>query len=151
MRGKVIWKRHTLYTRRITPAHAGKRLVFTCAEFFCGDHPRTCGEKSVSRLKLNQSLGSPPHMRGKGTREDDNAFGVGITPAHAGKRLKESLKTAIKLMKKISFHSVCYKLHIKADNPQQLYDSVHPLFQSMKQLYQAYNYPILWQILWQES
>ena len=87
--------------------------------------------------------GSPPHMRGKGIWIYQAFERLRITPAHAGKRLKESLKTAIKLMKKISFHSVCYKLHIKADNPQQLYDSVHPLFQSMKQLYQAYNYPTL--------
>ena len=143
MRGKVFIVVKALSAAGITPAHAGKSFWKHIHVNQGQDHPRTCGEKADMSLDSIYTTGSPPHMRGKGISKKTTIKSKRITPAHAGKRLKESLKTAIKLMKKISFHSVCYKLHIKADNPQQLYDSVHPLFQSMKQLYQAYNYPIL--------
>ena len=143
MRGKDTKSHKKRDLGGITPAHAGKSTYLYFFYLFWWDHPRTCGEKQPFYTFRIVTLGSPPHMRGKVNLKKNEETYIGITPAHAGKRLKESLKTAIKLMKKISFHSVCYKLHIKADNPQQLYDSVHPLFQSMKQLYQAYNYPIL--------
>ena len=50
------------------------------------DHPRICGEKIRSRLSLQAVTGSPPHMRGKAGNAKPLAFGVGITPAYAGKR-----------------------------------------------------------------
>ena len=143
MRGKAVSRNSLTVAIRITPAHAGKSAFTLDWEGNGWDHPRTCGEKYSQSPQDDCMVGSPPHMRGKVGTNTPATYRDRITPAHAGKRLKESLKTAIKLMKKISFHSVCYKLHIKADNPQQLYDSVHPLFQSMKQLYQAYNYPTL--------
>ena len=143
MRGKVLSGELKDPSPGITPAHAGKRTYGRKSNECHKDHPRTCGEKFIFTFGKMNKRGSPPHMRGKGTDDYEECQINRITPAHAGKRLKESLKTAIKLMKKISFHSVCYKLHIKADNPQQLYDFVHPLFQSMKQPYRAYNYPTL--------
>ena len=49
----------------ITPACAGKRFGLNYVKNFLGDHPRMCGEKSVSLKTTRWSLGSPPHMRGK--------------------------------------------------------------------------------------
>ena len=50
-----------------------------------GDHPRTCGEKSISITSSVLTGGSPPHMRGKEIVAADPLRRVGITPAHAGK------------------------------------------------------------------
>ena len=70
----------------ITPAHAGKRIGFSAFSGLSGDHPRTCGEKSLMRSLHTGRLGSPPHMRGKvGHCLASNSI-LGITPAHAGKR-----------------------------------------------------------------
>ena len=70
----------------ITPAHAGKRIGLSAFSGLSGDHPRTCGEKSLMRSLHTGRLGSPPHMRGKvGHCLASNSI-LGITPAHAGKR-----------------------------------------------------------------
>ena len=50
------------------------------------DHPRTCGEKRNWAQGPAAGQGSPPHMRGKGNAHEARLFGLGITPAHAGKR-----------------------------------------------------------------
>ena len=50
------------------------------------DHPRACGEKPVQRIREISGWGSPPRMRGKGTRPPFLRNGAGITPAYAGKR-----------------------------------------------------------------
>ena len=50
---------------RITPAHAGKRILFLFLLFGNGDHPRTRGEKLFFLRLARVSLGSPPHTRGK--------------------------------------------------------------------------------------
>ena len=52
--------------KRITPAHAGKRVPFVGIQSSSQDHPRTCGEKTVEVAPEVKELGSPPHMRGKG-------------------------------------------------------------------------------------
>ena len=70
----------------ITPAHAGKRLFAVVACPALKDHPRTCGEKIASCTVCNVSMGSPPHMRGKGQSGPAHQRHTGITPAHAGKR-----------------------------------------------------------------
>ena len=44
-----------------------------------------CGEKSIGTKAKNVLQGSPPHVRGKGSREDILGFADGITPACAGK------------------------------------------------------------------
>ena len=46
-----------------------------------------CGEKSPLGPCGPVSPGSPPRMRGKGNLKIALVLGVGITPAHAGKRL----------------------------------------------------------------
>ena len=71
---------------RITPAHAGKRLLTTSKLIPARDHPRTCGEKMDGVKKGTLALGSPPHMRGKGKVFFGADLSSGITPAHAGKR-----------------------------------------------------------------
>ena len=72
---------------RITPAYAGKSFPAGCPRSRSRDHPRVCGEKSISRPKSGPSTGSPPRMRGKGSVYGDSLKGTGITPAYAGKRL----------------------------------------------------------------
>ena len=52
------------------------------------DHPRTCGEKINVQVKRIKRRGSPPHMRGKATFRSSSIIDWGITPAHAGKRLR---------------------------------------------------------------
>ena len=90
MRGKesVGINSHTLF--RITPAHAGKRDLVISFKLLVWDHPRTCGEKLVFMMKIKKIIGSPPHMRGKVTACMTCIIKQGITPAHAGKRLRLS-------------------------------------------------------------
>ena len=93
----------------ITPAHAGKRIGFSAFSGLSGDHPRTCGEKSLMRSLHTGRLGSPPHMRGKvGHCLASNSI-LGITPAHAGKRLKRSRSIVSHAAIVPLFPSVCNK------------------------------------------
>ena len=71
----------------ITPAYAGKSPNASCAEMAETDHPRVCGEKLVTALTRYSRWGSPPRMRGKDGQAELVADPLGITPAHAGKRL----------------------------------------------------------------
>ena len=86
MQGKVYFLQQGDFTIRITPAYAGKRpwLAAYCAR--CGDHPRVCGEKKQLGGTLDDTAGSPPHVRGKAGRGGQNLARRGITPAYAGKR-----------------------------------------------------------------
>ena len=52
------------------------------------DHPRACGEKNHALGELAHWLGSPPRVRGKEDSGENPCFGVGITPAYAGKSAK---------------------------------------------------------------
>ena len=86
MRGKVG---HCLASNSIlgiTPAHAGKSILFLVESMDFWDHPRTCGEKDHTYQQGLERMGSPPHMRGKGMQITGRATKTGITPAHAGKR-----------------------------------------------------------------
>ena len=65
MRGKACRFHCVQLCFGITPAHAGKRTVWTCVPARSGDHPRTCGEKIYYCEKQCGVTGSPPHMRGK--------------------------------------------------------------------------------------
>ena len=86
MRGKGQWLHKTFRCSRITPAHAGKRLVACGLEGFGRDHPRTRGEKLTRKLLVSPNWGSPPHTRGKEVHLVRHIDCHGITPAHAGKR-----------------------------------------------------------------
>ena len=73
----------------ITPACAGKRKVVPAPLCYGRDHPRMCGEKAdIIRKKVN-TMGSPPHVRGKDSARLVLWTCTGITPACAGKRLRK--------------------------------------------------------------
>ena len=70
---------------RITPAHAGKTFVTSFLLLAITDHPRACGEKNRLQRDISSYRGSPPRVRGKGTRQRGEPLGGRITPACAGK------------------------------------------------------------------
>ena len=69
----------------ITPAYAGKSLLKLLHHVGLRDHPRVCGEKAYSLVINGSEWGSPPRMRGKGTKRCSSRRGGRITPAYAGK------------------------------------------------------------------
>ena len=81
----------------ITPAYAGKRMLYARAVRRDRDHPRVCGEKTAPRHRLHLAKGSPPRMRGKETCKKACEVSWGITPAYAGKRpLRCHLRSAVR-------------------------------------------------------
>ena len=91
VRGKDAVKRHSARGFGITPAYAGKSRGCPAACILRRDHPRVCGEKALLCLSLQQILGSPPRMRGKGVHGVLQELCCGITPAYAGKSLFSGL------------------------------------------------------------
>ena len=89
MRGKAFIRSLYLRLCRITPAHAGKRCIYSIAYIARQDHPRACGEKIFAYIPVPGQLGSPPRMRGKANLLRRRVSTTGITPAHAGKRTKK--------------------------------------------------------------
>ena len=87
MRGKGVKARYERVAVGITPAHAGKRRRSPSTPRRWKDHPRACGEKSISRPKSGPSTGSPPRMRRKDVQNLRAGRVPGITPAYAGKSL----------------------------------------------------------------
>ena len=85
-RGKGSFRRKISGRRRITPAHAGKRRLYSLVVHVAWDHPRTRGEKFFGLPGSGKTMGSPPHTRGKAFPVHDISFRRRITPAHAGKR-----------------------------------------------------------------
>ena len=80
----------------ITPACAGKRMVFAGRKSRTWDHPRVCGEKVSSTSPIKCLKGSPPRMRGKVPQPGVEGCRLGITPAYAGKRgIKLSIASMI--------------------------------------------------------
>ena len=73
------------------------------------DHPRTCGEKQFLLSSPLFAVGSPPHMRGKVSLMGVTDIAPGITPAHAGKRLKRSRSIVPHAAIVPLFPSVCNK------------------------------------------
>ena len=69
MRGKVNPAVRTVDGFGITPAHAGKSQCSAGCSGSTGDHPRACGEKGISMGVGEQTLGSPPRMRGKANQK----------------------------------------------------------------------------------
>ena len=86
MRGKERQAAPVAQTQGITPAYAGKSILARTACKIYPDHPRVCGEKSVSAVATRSARGSPPRMRGKATIQAVNTASFRITPAYAGKR-----------------------------------------------------------------
>ena len=69
----------------ITPAYAGKSITLVDGPGWNEDHPRLCGEKKMSEIKIEPCPGSPPPMRGKALQKPKRANCSRITPAYAGK------------------------------------------------------------------
>ena len=85
VRGKRNASYHSARFGRITPAGAGKTLLFANFRAFQWDHPRRCGENSIL-LKLHVAAeGSPPQVRGKQRYFKHVPRKIRITPAGAGK------------------------------------------------------------------
>jgi len=53
---------------RITPAPAGSRTYSSGLRTICRDHPRACGEQAQVAFQLYIAVGSPPRLRGAGSR-----------------------------------------------------------------------------------
>ena len=70
---------------RITSAWAGKSSWTKAISTRTLDHPRMGGEKMNKRYEEGRKPGSPPRGRGKVIAQRHALFGVGITPAWAGK------------------------------------------------------------------
>ena len=70
---------------RITPADAGKTIIYHRMHSKSRDHPRGCGENLYFSSVSAQNSGSPPRMRGKLFISIIEVFCSGITPADAGK------------------------------------------------------------------
>ena len=68
----------------------GKVNTVSCKMVTHRDHPRVCGEKRIAGHFHRTVKGSPPRMRGKGTKTKRRNRGRGITPAYAGKRCPRS-------------------------------------------------------------
>ena len=85
VRGKAAFDTGHRQVEGITPAYAGKRVSRSPAKTGAWNHPRVCGEKAFGCRRCTFPQGSPPRMRGKGSRMTRATSMVGITPACAGK------------------------------------------------------------------
>ena len=117
MRGKVNEKKANGFDIRITPAYAGKSTLLCFPAEPGWDHPRICGEKSLSGTDTGRKEGSPPHMRGKVMSGLAVGVRLGITPAYAGKRLKRSRSTVPPVAIVPLFPSVCNKPVVSDGSP----------------------------------
>ena len=121
MRGKGrfgVWHPVEL---RITPAHAGKsESVYKHFKQY-KDHPRPCGEKVNKHRRARHTVGSPPPMRGKDRHRGWQVDVAGITPAHAGKRLRKRRNTGIFVFQISRFHSVSHTPDTSYGNRPALY------------------------------
>ena len=90
MRGKPFCGIGIYSADRITPADAGKTVVFLFYTTMCRDHPRGCGENIVIVSRRVAALGSPPRMRGKLVLIAAFYVRHRITPADAGKTVGAS-------------------------------------------------------------
>ena len=88
MRGKLSFTITATVPRGITPADAGKTFTFIFIYLPFQDHPRGCGENTISRVKIRFAPGSPPRMRGKPHQIPPVTSHPRITPADAGKTLE---------------------------------------------------------------
>ena len=84
-RGKAGWIYLRRLCNRITPAYAGKRPSCRCQIHCNQDHPRIRGEKYEVQFLQDNTVGSPPHTRGKGMEALTYRSSTRITPAYAGK------------------------------------------------------------------
>ena len=65
MREKHVLCANYVAHQRITPAYAGKTLLFRQNAQICWDHPRVCGKNAKNPVTAESVRGSPPRMREK--------------------------------------------------------------------------------------
>ena len=73
----------------IIPAYAGSTLHRSSSGLRCRDHPRVCGEHTVTIQSGTQGQGSSPRMRGAPGRAGHQFDAHGIIPAYAGSTFKQ--------------------------------------------------------------
>ena len=95
----------------ITPARAGKTSIDRKNPQKNSDHPRACGENTMTRNSLAKATGSPPRVRGKPRQMEALRFHPRITPARAGKT-QEILRSSI----------------ASADHPRACGENIGPIF-----------------------
>ena len=71
----------------ITPAYAGKTLLFFAADGVAWDHPRVCGKDCLNYFPILGKQGSPPRMRERHAGGGMIMWHYRITPAYAGKTI----------------------------------------------------------------
>ena len=92
VRGKRCTELRLPHTHGITPAGAGKTVLFFAADFDFWDHPRRCGENALVVPSTTNLTGSPPQVRGKHFYDNFYRCDGRITPAGAGKTLSGAEK-----------------------------------------------------------
>ena len=92
MRGKLSVYVFALDSIGITPADAGKTIVYAVNAAYTWDHPRGCGENRPHGKKVSLFAGSPPRMRGKLPLHNAIIAHFRITPADAGKTSMMSMQ-----------------------------------------------------------
>ena len=92
LRGKQANASNIFDLLRITPAPAGKTALSRSCRSSGADHPRTCGENCDRRWIDTQTMGSPPHLRGKLAADGSMTTLSRITPAPAGKTVKTNAR-----------------------------------------------------------
>ena len=85
VRGKQSVYKSVCAVPRITPAGAGKTSSSYRTTIHLQDHPRRCGENSITAAVLWVHGGSPPQVRGKRDAMLRVRQCLRITPAGAGK------------------------------------------------------------------
>ena len=89
MRGKLSTLSEINVLDGITPAYAGKTLLWIVPICAMRDHPRVCGENAFCHWVKPLKKGSPPRMRGKLSIDVGKFDATRITPAYAGKTYKK--------------------------------------------------------------
>ena len=84
MRGAVVLALVQRVAHGIIPAHAGSSGCSRRRSGRCWDHPRACGEQSMSVFIPSIRVGSSPRMRGAGRHQEHHRHPRGIIPAHTG-------------------------------------------------------------------
>ena len=78
----------------ITPAYAGNTNTPYSDVNRLEDHPRVCGEHTLSQRRRTPHAGSPPRMRGTPVLGKKAQHYSGITPAYAGNTFNRSRRTS---------------------------------------------------------
>ena len=94
MRERPHWRAFFFRFMGITPAYAGKTPIHLRNSKKNRDHPRVCGKDFSPCFELSLLLGSPPRMRERRFKNIGYKISNRITPAYAGKTLKNPNKIA---------------------------------------------------------